>query len=519
MQKATDIAGMKNLLEEMLGGDHQDVVSLFLSVVTQLKQDNDRLNARLARLLKDRFGRKSEKIPESQLRLFLDEMAGKAPEVPEPEPENIPTPAPQRQRTPHGRKPLPAELPRETIVLEPSATEKICALCGRDKICIGHETSEVLEFEPGHFKVVAYERAKYACKPCGGEVVIAPTGDRPIEGGLPGYGLLSDILVRKYNDHIPLHRMRAIYQRSGFDLPVSSLADWVARGADLLDPLAHAIWARALLCHVLQVDDTGILVLDDVKKKGQGKPPKRGHIWCYLGDAKWAAYVYTPTWSGSGPCEFLKFRRGWVQADGYAGYNALFEQPGAQAIEVGCWAHARRRFVQAADRDKRALMGVKFIRDLYEIEHDATRDQLDFTGRQRLREARAPAILEKFHGWMIETQPGVLPKSELGGALTYTLNQWRALTRFLEDGALELDNNACERALRPIAVGRGNWKFAGSDDGAVRAATLFTILGTCRVNKVEPVAYLHDVMRKLNAGWKQSQIEDLLPPRWKELQA
>jgi transposase len=510
--KRTDIAEIRSLLTSMLAADKtDDALDLVTTMLVALQEDNDRLQARIARLLKDRFGRRSEKIPAAQLALFLE--ASEA--IPETVEMRVPVPAHTRKKTPHGRKPLPAHLPREVVVLEPAAELLTCAVCGTAKTCIGHETSEVLEFEPGHFKVLVYERAKYACRPCGGEVVIGPTGDRPLDSGLPGYGLLADVLVRKYAEHMPLHRLRGSYARLGVELPVSTLADWVAGGTDQLDPLAHAVWARTFTSHVLQADDTGITVLDDQKPGGS----KRGHIWCYLGDQRWASYVYTPTWSGDGPCSFLKGRRGWVQADAYAGYDALFNQPASAAREVGCWAHARRRFVKALDRDKRAAFAVQRIGELYAIDRDAKERGLDAAGRHALRADRAPPILDSLKTSIEEIRPQTLPKSELGGALTYALNQWTPLQRVFEDGALELDNNACERALRPVAVGRKSWMFAGSDDGAVRAATLYTLLGTCRLHGVEPVAYLKDVLRKLAGGWKQNRIDELLPPRWQELHA
>lgn len=510
MTQRTDIEQIRSVLSTLLADDKKDdALELMLSLVSQLKDDNDRLNARLARLLKDRFGRRSEKISAAQLKLFLEE----AEQADAPPEKLIPVPAHTRRRSGHGRKPLPADLPRERILLEPSADEKICAQCGAAKSCIGHESSEVLELEPARFKVLVYERAKYACKPCGGEVVIAATGDRPIESGLPGYGLLVDVLVRKYTEHMPLHRLRESYRRLGVDLSPSTLSDWVMAGGDLLDPLAHAIWARTLTAHVIQADDTGIRVLDETVPGGS----KRGHMWCYLGDHRWASYVYTPTWSGDGPCAFLEGRVGWVQADAYAGYNALFSAPESKALEVGCWAHARRGFVKALEQDKRAAVAVQMIRELYDIERDATERGLDAPGRKALRAERAPPILESLEKWVKKTSGATLPKSELGRALTYLSNQWSVLQRFVEDGALDLDNNACERALRPVAVGRKNWLFAGSDDAALRAATIYTVLGTCRVNGVEPVTYLKDVMRKLMNGWPQERIAEILPPRWAEL--
>src|SRR5439155_754531 len=245
---------------------------------------------------------------------------------------------------------------------------------------------------------------------------------KPIETGLPGFGLIADVLVKKNADHCPLHRMHGIYLRHGVDLAVSTLAGWVAGGSDLLEPIARAIRRKTLNSHVVQTDDTGLRVLDRDAPGGS----KRGHIWGYLGDRRWLVFDYTPDWSAEGPATFLINRQGWLQADAYKGYDRLFSDPGSRVVEVGCFAHARRYFVDA----------------------------------------------------------------------------------------LEIDNNACERALRQVAVGRKNYLFAGSDEGARRAAIIYTVFGTCRLHDVDPWAYTRDVLEKLARGWKQSRIDELLPPAW-----
>lgn len=511
-----DIDGIRSMLIELLAeGREQDVVELVVKLLLQLKQDNDRLNTRVLELLQARNWRKSEKIGAGQLRLFLEQAleleqqtTGETPDIELPSPiEPL-----KRRRTGKrtGRRPLPESLPRKEVVLEPTAEQKICAECNSAKTCIGHERSEVLDYVPGHFEVTVFLRAKVACLSCEGEISIGPTGPRPIDGGLPGFGLLSDVLVKKYADHTPLHRMRGIYRRLGVDLPVSTLAHWVEAGADALEPIAAAIRDEVLAAHVVQVDDTGLTVLDRAKSRGS----KRGHMWGYVGDRCWVSYVYTPTREGTGPCGFLADRKGWIQADAFSGYDALFKPPDAVAIEVGCMAHARRYFVKALEKDCRAAVALHWIGKLYDVERTATEHDFDPESRFALRQEHSKGLLDKLGEWIKKTHPAAPPKSPLGRALTYMINQWQALSRFLDDGRLEIDNNGAERALRTIALGRNNWMFAGSDEGAKRAATIYTVFGTCRLNGVDPWTYVHDVLAELAVGRRVSRIDELLPLTW-----
>jgi transposase len=517
--KTEDLDAIRALLEEMLqNGKSAEIVELVIGILQKLKEQNDELNLRLAKLLRERLARKSEKIPVEQLRLVLEELTQSqaAPEISQeiPDVTLVAPPSGRVKIQPRkGRRPLPVDLLREEIIVEPAAEEMTCAQCGTGKASIGHERSEVLEFVPAHFKVVVYARAKYACRRCEGAVTIAPTAPKPIESGRPGFGLLSDVLVKKYAEHCPLHRMHDIYLRHGVDLAVSSLANWVGAGADLLEPIARAIRRRTLISHVVQADDTGLRVLDSNKADGV----KRGHMWAYLGDESWLSFDYTSDWSSEGPCAFLADRRGWLQADAYAGYDRLFRGPAAKVIEVGCWAHARRYFFHALDSDQRAAVALHYIGQLFKVEQDAKALGLDVVARLARRAEHSRPILETLGMWIKDTYPAAPPKSPLGQALTYAINQWRALTRCLEDGRLELTNNACERALRQIAVGRKNWLFAGSDEGARRAAVIFTVFGTCRLHGVDPWAYTRDVLEKLVSGWRQNHIDELLPPLWARL--
>lgn len=515
----TDIDGIRQLLGGLLAErKDSEVVDLVVALLQQLSQDNRRLQQRLEKLLLERFVRKSEKIPAGQLRLFLEEALAQAASDPadaeSAEPDaKIPAPIERlkkKRSKPTGRRPFPADLPREGIVLEPSAEEQTCPLHGA-KVPIGHERSEMLDWVPGHFKVLVQLRAKYACRPCQGEISIAPVALKPIDAGVPGFGLLADVLVKKYADHCPLHRIRGIYRRHGVDLPVSTLSHWVGAGSEILEPIARAIRRETLASHVVQADDTGLRVLDPAKKGGT----KRGHMWSYVGDQVWVTFDYTPTWEGEGPCTFLADRHGWLQADAYAGYDRLFRGEDATAVEVGCWAHARRYYFDALPSDRRAGVALAWIGKLYEVEREAKERGLDPLGVLALRLDKSKPILETFRKWIQETWPHAPPKSPLGQALVYSANQWPALQHFLEDGRLELDNNACERALRTIAVGRKNWLFAGSDEGARRSAVIYTIVGTCRLNGVDPWEYVRDVLEKLAAGWLQSRIAELLPPNWR----
>ena len=504
-------ASLEGMLQE---GRSDEALALVVNVLHQLVEDNGRLQARLAQLLKHRFGRRSEKISSEQLRLFLDELAEAVPEALPEQPvlasQTAPAAPAVRLQPRKGRRPLPADLPREEVVLEPAAEEKVCTGCGQAKTLMGHERSEVLEFIPAHFKVLVHARAKYVCRACEEGVSIAPPAAKPIETGLPGFGLIADVLVKKYADHCPLHRMHGIYLRHGVDLAVSTLAGWLAGGSDLLEPIARAIRRKTLNSHVVQTDDTGLRVLDRDAPGGS----KRGHIWGYLGDRRWLAFDYTPDWSAEGPATFLINRQGWLQADAYKGYDRLFSDPGSRVVEVGCFAHARRYFVDALETDKRAAVAIAFIKELYQVEADAKARGLGPDEKKQLRAERSRPLLNSLGEWIKKTVPAATPKSPLGQALTYTINQWTALTRFLEDGALEIDNNACERALRQVAVGRKNYLFAGSDEGARRAAIIYTVFGTCRLHDVDPWAYTRDVLEKLAGGWKQSRIDELLPPAW-----
>jgi transposase len=329
----SQIEGIKATLSSLLEADRKDdALELAVSVLSQFASDHDKVVHQLRLMIKERYGRKTERMDPAQLKLFLEEL-GRQDETADP---TRPVVAYVR-RKPIERKgskaAIPDSIPREIVRIEPDEAEKACG-CGASKVCIGCERSQVLELIPAQFKVIVYERAKYACKACEGEgVVVAKVPPKPIEGGLPGFGLMADVLIKKYAEHLPLHRIREVYRRHGPDIPVSTLADWVTAGSESAYPIAQEIRRQMLMSGVVQVDATPLTVLDRDKPGGS----KRGHMYAMLGDDTWVVYDYRPTGEGTGPCEFLGLREGWIQADAGGAFDPLFNL--GRAKEAGCWSH------------------------------------------------------------------------------------------------------------------------------------------------------------------------------------
>lgn len=480
-----------------------------------------RLSERLDAQLRARFSPKSEKIDPAQLQLVLAELAREqglvaaettAAETPAPSDE--PAVRPKRIRENHpGRRPLPADLPREEQRRRPEQTD--CGACGKALHTIREEKSELLEWVPGHFQVLVEVREVLACSCGDSKPVTATAGPRVIEGGLPGPGLVALVLISKYRDHLPLERQAKIYQRFGVDLSPKTIVGWVEAGAWMLSPIAKLIHERVLASHVVQADDTHILVLQpgDEKKKG-GKGTSRGRIWAFVGDGSFVSYAYAPNWRGEHPQKLLEGRTGWLQGDGYAGYAELYAREGGP-VEVGCWMHGRRGLKQAFDGgDRRAARGLELIAEMYQVERVSKELGETFEQRRLRREQDTRPILNRLGEWIAEMSREAPKRTPLGKALFYLAHRWTALTRFFEDGALELDNGAVERAVRGIAIGRRNWLFAGSDAGAERAAVIYTLIESAVLHGHEPWAYISDVLAKLAAGWPQRRLDELLPDRW-----
>jgi transposase len=505
-----------------LPGDLESAHRLIRELLATLREQthlNAHLQHQLEQLLRRLYGRKSEKLDPDQLSLFAQEIAAAGgPEIaPEPAPAEEPPAKPKLGG--HGRKPLPASLPRRRVPHDVPPDDRLCPGCGVERRRIGEEVREQLGYVPASLIVLQHVRPKYACPGCQAHVVIAGRPPGPIEKGLPGPGLLAHVAVSKYADHLPLYRQEGIFKRFGVDLPRSTTCGWMAATAGLLEPLVKAMLRRVLASRVVQTDDTTVKVQDH-----SGGGIKTGRLWVQVGDGdnRFVVYDYTPDHSRAGPGRVFKGYTGYLQADAHSVYDGLFAD--GTIVEVGCWMHARRKFYEAKASDPaRSHLMLGWVAGLYEVEDDAKAARKHHPGwddaawhayRHELRLGRSRPILEAVHAWLEGEQPKVLPKSPVGEAIGYALNHWDALARPLEAGFLEVDNGASERALKPVALGRKNWLFAGSDEGGKTAATLMSLCTTCKGLGVDPFAYLRDVLDRVSTH-PNSRIEELLPDRWK----
>jgi len=517
---SADVRELRRFLLKMVrSGAGVKAIDLVLDLVLQLRRDNNNKALRIASLLRARFGSTSEKISKEQLDLFLQSVRDEEPESDSDDAELPDLPEPSKpkgggKRNRTGRNPLPAHLPRETHHHHPAKADLQCSCsgCVVDKLVIGHESSEVLEFVPAQLIVHEHLRYKYACPICELGVVMAPVVDKPIEGGRPGSGLLAQIAVAKYEDHLPLYRQVEQFKRLGVTLPKSTLGTWLAHVAMVMTPIYQRIVTQVLDAEVLGVDDTTIKVQDRSKKPAI----KRGHIWSYVGYKDGVpmsvCYDYTPTWEGTGPRKFLGERVGFVQADGYKGLDEFFDE-NIERIRIGCWAHARRKFKDALNaKELRAAKGLKFIARLYQIERLAK--DLSPEQRQQMRDELARPTIVKFKAWVGAERERSRPSSALFAACRYAINQWPTLLHYLDDGRIPIDNNQVENRMRPVAIGRKNWLFAGSDASGKRAAILLTVLASAKLAGHDRFAYLRSVITRISTGWPQSRLDELLPSNW-----
>ena len=508
-------------LPDDLEAAHQLILELQATLGQQIHL-NEKLQHQLEQLLRQRYGKKSERIDPAQLLLFAQEILAQAEAAPTPaatsdaEPKSTPIPSASKKNG-HGRKPLPASLPRKPILHDVSSEQRVCPDCGVERTCIGREVREQLEYVPASMIVLEHIRPKYACRACQGNVVIAERLPEPIEKGLPGPGLMAHVTVSKYADHQPLYRQEEIYKRFGVEISRSTMCDWMAVAAELLEPIVKLMLSRILTSKVVQNDDTTVPVQDHA-----GKGIKTGRLWASVGDHynPYVVYCYSPDHSAAWPQEIFQDFKGYLQADAASVYDHLYKSK--QIIEVGCMMHARRKFYEARTSDpERSHQALAWIKLLYDIEREAKkREPTDYEAfvalRHQLRQERSLPIFEKFHIWLEAELPTVLPKSLIGEAIQYALNHWVALKRPLDAGFLELDNGACERAFKPVALGRKNWLFAGSDKGGQTAAVLMSLCTTCKELEINPEAYLRDVLDRISTH-PASRIEELLPDRWKAL--
>ena len=486
-----------------------DDQAVLKALVTAQQAEIARLNFIIAKLRRMQFGRRSEQLDGSlaQLELALERIEaarGDGPANVGDQPSSDEG-APSKRRD---RKPLPDHLPRETV--EHAPPERHCTECGSTFVKLGEDVSEMLEYVPAHFKVIRHVRPKLACSRCE-RIVQAAAPSRPIERALPGPALLAHVLVGRFCDHLPLYRQSAIYARSGIELERSTLADWVGQSAQLLAPLVESLRCHVLAADKVHADDTPLPVL----APGQGRT-KTARLWTYVRDDRPAGsndppavwFAYSPDRKGEHPQRHLRTFTGILQADAYAGFNAIYAT--GRVHEAACWAHLRRKFfdVHRAQASPIATEALERIAQLYAIEANV-RAQIP-AQRCAVRQARARPLLEGMRVWLEAQSRRVSRKCAISEAIQYGLNHWQALVRYAQDGRIEIDNNAAERALRAVALGRKNFLFGGSDAGGERAAALYSLIGTAKLNGLDPEAYLRDVLARI-AEHPINRIDDLLP--------
>ncbi len=475
----------------------------------------DKLKLQVLRNARVRFGASSEQLDDPQIALLEG-----APLYERPAP--IPLPVPDAVNAPQIDRRLPAHLPRESHVYRPEANAGHCdangqpcgcTACGGRLRLIGQDVSEQLEYVPSRFKVIRHVRPKLACVAC--ETIfqaLAPS--RPIARGMAGPGLVANVLVSKYCDHIPLHRLHRIYARDGVVIDPSTMGGWVGQCDKLFDPLLAALGRYTLAGEKVHADDTPVAVLDP----GRGRA-KTGRLWVYVRDDRPAGsteppaawYRYSPNRRGEHPQQHLAKYNGILQADAYGGYGKIYE--GGKVIEAACWAHARRPFWDLHQSQGKVAGSIAFqalqrIAALYKIEAQIRGQPPDV--RRQVRQARAGPLLDDLHAWLTSMLGQVSRKSELAKAIGYSLGRWRSLTRYRDDGRIEIDNNAAERALRGVALGRSNYLFMGSDAGGERAAAIYSLVETAKLNGLDPQAYLREVLARI-ADHPINRIVELLP--------
>ncbi len=482
----------------------------------------EKLKFQIAKLRRMQFGRSSERITAkiAQLEFQLEELEAAQAEEDARQAGDQPAEAPIAPpgKSKPKRKPLPEHLPREDVVLQPANNGGCtCPDCGGTMKKLGEDVSESLDYVPGHFRVIRHVRPKFACSSCDA-ITQAPAPPMPTPRGRATPATLAHLLVSKYLDHLPIYRQCEIYAREGMELDRSTLCDWVGQAAWLLAPLVEAIRRHVFAGDKIHGDDTTVPVLSP----GLGRTAT-GRLWIYVrddrpfcGDAPpAAAYFYSPDRGGAHPATHLASFAGFLQADGYTGFAALYDEartkPGP-ITEVACWAHCRREFFDQWEHTKSpvAREALDRIAAIYAIEAKAA----FAPAAERVTHRREAAVLiEAFFVWAEATCAKLSAKSALAVAFRYTINRRQALTRFLTDGRLEIDNNIAENGMRPIALGRKNYLFAGSDTGGVRAASIYTIVQTARLNGANPEAYLKDVLTRIAEGHPINRIDELLPWR------
>lgn len=511
-------------------GKVDETWEFFLAALDAVLMKNRELELLVLKLRRERLGRHTERLDPRQIALLFDALLaqGATPEPLDPDDEAREHAALDREiadaeqrgagTTRSRRKPRKADpgwrttgVERHVHVIEVAPEDQTCPTCHDPMRCLGVDVTRRLQYVPGHFVEEESHRQKWACPRCKEAVITAPAPPQVLPRSAADASLLAHIVVSKFADHTPLHRVHRIYARSGADIPVSTLADWVADVGTRVEPLVERLAVRVRAAYIVRTDATGLKVLDPRSPDHV----EMGSIWAYVGDDHDVLFRYTPTGEGAtGPWTFLAGRTGYVQADAATVFDRLFTGQAAQAVEVGCLAHGRRKLIALQEMDCRVAYPLKLLARVYRIEHLADARELAPDDRAVLRRDRTAPVMEKLHRWCGLTRAQESPGTDLAKAAGYFVNHWTALTRFLEDGRLDPDNNVCEAQLRDIALGRRNYLFSGSHDAARRAAALYSLMRTCAQHRVPPLPYLTDVLTKLPAASTAAELDALLPHRW-----
>ena len=494
----------------------QQTVELAATIDKQ-KRQLEQSEIKIRELLQALRGKQRERIDPDQLMLFdigeLESFIEEQLAVNDEEVASQQSSRPRRRR--RGRRLLPDGLPREEIEYTLPEDERVCPHDGFPMPFIRWETSEQLDYVPSVMKVIVHKRAVYACpnKHDEATLVTAPKPPQPIEKGLAAPGLLATLVVGKFGDHLPGYRLEDVLSRHGVDIRRSTIYDWFTGVAETVRPLYELMKRRVLSSRIIHTDDTQVKLID----RDLGGT-RLARFWAYVGDVRnpYSVYDFTESRKRDGPEAFLTGFSGYLQADAYGGYDGIYSGSNINAkdaiIEVACWTHARRYWHKAVDHDPlRAHHALAVISRLYEVERAATAKQVDVATRQSLRVEHSLPLLTDLKTWLDAEAANVLPKSVIGKAFTYTLNQWVALNRYIEDGELNIDNNISERTVKPIAIGRKNWLFVGSHRAGHCAAILMSLIASCKANHVEPWSWLKDVLTRLPLG---IDPEPLLPDIW-----
>ncbi len=486
------------------------------------------LRLRIAKLQKQAFGASSEKIAREieQLELALEDLlvaVAEADTVPHDEDDTVEAcQSPEKgQSKPRRRPRVSDDTPRERRELDPGND---CPDCGGDLRVVGEDVSELLDMIVAQLKVIDIARIKKSCRRCE-KMVQVPAPSRPIPGSMAGPNLLAYVLVSKFDDHLPLYRLNEIFARMGADIPDSTLVDWCGRAMKVLQPLTERLETEIMASDLLHCDDTPIRVLDRSRRdKGLGKGVKQGRIWAYVRDQRpWdgaappgAIYYFAPDRKGEHVGQHLQGSSGILQADAYAGFNKLYEKRAdgsRQFREAACWAHLRRDFhdIWTSDKSQIAREALDRIGKLYDIEREIAGQPAE--ARLRARQTKSKPKVEALRQWAEQQLTRIPGKGDLAKAFRYGLSRWPSFCLFLEDGRVAIDNNAAERAMRPIGIGRKNWLFAGADTGAETLARAMTLVETAKLNGLDPQAYLADVLDRIH-DHKINRIDELLPWNW-----